>query len=313
MIKLFKNIIILFFVSAIVGEIMVRVTHSVNDIPQRTIDDVGIQKYFPNQTGYWIGGDHTWTVNKFGWPGKLPSSYDNLIMIIGDSYIENFMNPNECHQSVFLKENMKKYNFMEAGRSGVSLIEAMEISKQTDTLNPIHSLIYVNDNDFYESIYEIKRLDDITQLNLEDSKIIYGKMKSPGLKKLLYSCKLLYYFYNRFYPSGDSKNVKKETVKVENPEAVKLSTEQNGKIAKLIKFISASYNVKDKTLVFHPNSDAKIIEMCKEAGFNTVILDSNNDKEWTFEHDSHWTCYGHKKVAEQVSKNLFSNIVIKNQ
>src|SRR5690606_35579075 len=124
----------------------------------------GVQKYLPNQEGYWKGGNHQWIINDYGWPGELPTKYDNLINIIGDSFIENFMNPNECHQSVFLKKLMPDYNFFEAARSGVSLIEAMEISKQIDSLNPKMTLIYVNENDFYESILNIKKLNDITQI-----------------------------------------------------------------------------------------------------------------------------------------------------
>jgi hypothetical protein len=290
----------------IIGEAVVRLTHAVTDIPRRTIDDSGIQKYFPNQNGYWKGGDHHWVVNKFGWPGELPNSYDNLINIIGDSYIENFMNPNECHQSVFLKENMPAFNFMEAGRSGVSLIEAMEISKQLDTLNPVHTLIYVNNNDFLESIVEVKSLSDITQVNLTDNEIVYGKMKSPGAKKVLYTWKLLYYFYNRFPLEVSSKKEIKDKPEENSIKDSKPQTQHSNKVLKLINYIKANYNTSSKTLVFHPNSNKEIIEMCKNGGFNVIVLDSSHDKDWTFGYDTHWTCYGHEKVAEQISKSLMS-------
>ena len=108
-------------------------THSVTDLPQRTIDEYGIQKYYANQSGYWKGGEHKWMFNELGWPGELPEDYDNLITVIGDSFIENFMNPNECHQSKLLKKGLNNHNFIEAARSGVSFIEAMEISKQFDS------------------------------------------------------------------------------------------------------------------------------------------------------------------------------------
>ncbi|WP_296386371.1 hypothetical protein [Winogradskyella sp.] len=308
MIKFLKNIVVFLLITVIIGEIVVRVTHAVTDIPQRTIDDSGIQKYFPNQDGYWKGGDHQWVVNELGWPGELPDSNDNLINIIGDSYIENFMNPNECHQSTFLKENMKDYNFMEAARSGVSLIEAMEISKQTDTLNPKHTLIYVNNNDFLESIVEVKSLSDITQVNLTNNEIVFGKMKAPGAKKVLYTWKLLYYFYNRFPIGGNKKKKKKDALETTSKKDAERKTEHDDNILKLINYIKANYTISNKTLVFHPNSDHMIIDMCLNSGFNVIVLDSSNDsKDWTFGYDTHWTCYGHEKVAEQVSKNLLSN------
>lgn len=299
--KFLKNIILFFLVAIIIGEVVVRLTHAMSDIPQRTIDKYGIQKYYPNQDGYWKGGDHKWKINKLGWPGELPESFDNLVMVIGDSFIENFMNPNDCHQSIFLKENMANYNFMETARSGVSLIEAMEISKQNDSLNPLHTLVYVNDNDFYESIVEVKPMKDITQISIQNNEITYGEMKAPGLKKILYNWKLLYYFYNRFPLSQPSKNEDKQTEKV-HLDINELKSKNE--VFKLIDFISKNYTIKDKTFVFHPKSNKTIINKCKQAGFKIIELDSSNDTDWTFDYDSHWTCYGHEKAAKQVSNSL---------
>tara|TARA_R110002096_G_scaffold251769_1_gene444702 strand:+ start:7814 stop:8767 length:954 start_codon:yes stop_codon:yes gene_type:complete len=303
-----KNIVLFFFLTIIVGEIVIRMTHSVSDVPQRTIDQYGIQKYFPDQEGYWKGGKHKWVINKLGWAGELPDNFDNLISIIGDSYIENFMNPNECHQSIFLKENLRAFNFMEAGRSGVSLIEAMEISKQIDSLKPLQTLIYVNNNDFFESVFEIKPLDDITQLRLKDHNINYGQLKAAGLKKILYNWKLLYYFYNRFPILNSSVNNKElNKNKSTNKNGIKYKKE----IFKLIDYISVKYSIKNKTLVFHPNSHKLIINKCRDVGFNVISLDSRNDKGWTFDHDSHWTCYGHKKVAQQVYESILMTNLLK--
>ncbi|SDH58004.1 hypothetical protein [Winogradskyella thalassocola] len=299
--KFFNNIILFGLVALCIGEIVVRLTHVNSDIPYRTIDDMGIQKYYPNQEGYWKGGDHKWMVNSLGWPGELPDNYDNLITIIGDSFIENFMNPNDCHQSAYLKREIPNYNFLEASRSGVTLIESMEISKQTDTLNPIATLIHTGNGDIYESIKEIKSLNDITQLNTKDEVIIHGKMKSPGLKKVLYSWKLLYYLYNRFPLNfknesiADSKKDKTEKSKFEINET---------RIRVLLNYIKNNYKIENKIFVFKPNSDDNIINLFKSMGFKTIILDSSKDKSWSFEHDPHWTCYGHERAAAQVSNKL---------
>lgn len=303
--KLFKNIILFLIITLVVGEVVVRLTHAMADIPQRTIDAHGIQKYIPNQEGYWKGGDHKWLINKLGWPGELPQSNDNLIMVIGDSFIENFMNPNECHQYAFLKQNLSEYNFMEAGRSGVSLIEAMEISKHMDSLRPIHSLIYVNDGDLYESVTQIRPMGDITQLDIETNTINYGEMKAPGLKKVLYSWKLMYYLYNRFLSNKLNGG---ENVEATPEEPIKKDFEYTEEITKLITYIKDNYTISDKTLVFHPNSHESIIDICKTAGFNIITLDSDNDASWTFDHDAHWTCYGHRRAAEQISRALLESV-----
>lgn len=305
-----KRIFVFALFTILVGEVVLRFSHTLSDIPQRTIDKDGIQKYFPNQEGYWKGGGHKWKINSLGWPGELPTNYNNLITIIGDSFIENFMNPNECHQSILLKQRMAAFNFLEASRSGVSLIEAMEIAKQLDSLNPRCQLIYVSDSDFYESISNIKVLGDITQVDIKSKKLLQGKMKSPGFKKILYNWKLLYYFYNRF-PVSDfiffkGKQEKKEVAK--SPKKPSFESE----VLKLIEYMKENYEINDKILVFHPKSSIKIIEVCKEAGFSTIILDSSNDKSWTFDHDRHWTCYGHNAVADQIYKNLSESHLLTN-
>tara|TARA_R110002096_G_scaffold103462_1_gene227806 strand:+ start:12 stop:659 length:648 start_codon:yes stop_codon:yes gene_type:complete len=214
------------------------------------------------------------------------------------------MNPNECHQSVLLKKRLENYNFIEAARSGVSFIEAMEISKQFDSLIPKYHLIYVSSHDFYESVTNILPAADITQLNIEKSKIIYGQMKSPGLKNILYNWKLLYYFYNKF-PLNFSKSDEKQ----EKTEKEKTKDEFNyqNEIQNLIAYTKLNYNIKNKILVFHPNSEIEIIKICENAGFQVVVLNSDNDKSWTFEHDRHWTCYGHNQVALQVSNFIKNN------
>ncbi len=309
MIKFLKNIIVFIFISLIIGEFVVRITYAVSEIPQRVIDNSDIQKYYPNQTGYWKGGDHQWIINSLGWPGELPNSYDNLITIIGDSYIENFMNPNECHQSVYLKKEMPTYNFLEAGRSGVTLIESMEISKQIDTLNPKVTLIYTGSADVYESIKEIKTISDVTQLNIEKEVIVYGKMKSPGLKKVLYSWKLLYYFYNRF-PINFQRKTAEATIK-NVVESNKFEVNES-KVRALINYIRNNYNTDKKVFIFKPGSDPNIIQIFKSKGLSTMLLDSSIDKSWSFDYDSHWTCYGHKRVALQVAYGLSKTGIISN-
>jgi hypothetical protein len=291
------NILVFCITGMLIGEVIARTMHLTSDIPRRTIDQHNIQKYLPGQQGYWKGGDHSWSINTMGWPGELPENFDNLQVIIGDSFIENFMNPRNCHQSVFLKQELPQFNFLEAARSGVSLIEAMEISKELDSLNPEGFLFYVKDEDFIESIREIKVLNDITQLSLKDQTIVPGKMKAPGLKRILYNWKFLYYLYNRF-PIG--RNSKPE--KAAEKEGVPANNQKE--ITALIKFITNKYSIENKTLVFMPNTNKSIIEACKVAGFKTIALNSEGDRSWTFDYDSHWTCYGHGQAAGQVARFL---------
>lgn len=293
--KFIFNIVLIFILGVIVGELVVRITYQTSDIPQREIDEFGIQKYIPKKEGYWKGGDHKWYINDLGWPGCLPDSYSNLVTIIGDSFIENFMNPQECHQCSYLKNKLPKYNYLEIGRSGMSLIEEMEVLKQLDSLKPLYSLVYVNNSDFVESIKEIKEHKDITQVDLKKGAVIIGELKSPIIKQVLYNWKLLYYFYNRM---GSSAPKSKKIKKVSNDFLYDVEVE------KLMEYIKKNYNVNNIIFVFHPNTENKIIEIVKKQGLKVVQLNSKGDSDWSFEYDSHWTCYGHKRVSEQVSEYL---------
>jgi hypothetical protein len=209
------------------------------------------------------------------------------------------MNPNDCHQAVLLKKQLPNYNFLEASRSGVSFIEALEISKQLDSLKPIYNLIYVSSADFYESVSSILPSEDITQLNIEKGEVVYGKMKSPGLKKILYNWKLLYYFYNRFPLNSVNSQAKSQKEEKTGDEFI-----YKNELKSLMAYIKQHYNINNKILVFHPDTENIIIEICKNSGFKVIVLNSDNDESWTFDNDIHWTCYGHSRVAIQIQKFL---------
>lgn len=294
--KFLLNILLFCITGMVLGELVSRGMHLTSDIPRRTIDENHIQKYLPDQKGFWKGGEHSWSINKMGWPGGLPQNFDHLQLIIGDSFIENFMNPQDCHQSVFLKQMVPGLNFMEAGRSGISLIEAMEIARQLDTLNPEKVFFYVKEEDFLESIRDIKVLNDITQLSIKEQKVVPGEMKSPGLKRILYNWKFLYYLYNRF-PIMRSANA-------ENSKAEVIKRDFTDEISGLLGYITKNYNLENKVLVFMPGTPSAIIEAATDAGIKTITLSAEGDKSWSFDYDSHWTCYGHKQAAKQVADFL---------
>ena len=294
-----KDIFVFLLLGIILGEVIARSFSLTSDIPNRFIDDNGIQKYIPNQIGSWKGGSHQWHINDKGWPGDLPKSFDNLITIIGDSYIENFMNPDECRQSSYLRNLLPEYNFLEASRSGVSFIEAMEISKHLDTLNPRIQLIHVYDSDFLESIVQIKKHGDITQIDLNEKKILHGKMQASGLKNILYNWKFIYYLYRRFpFNIGNEPETPKtkgfseiNTKRVDNLFAYK----------ELLEYVIDNYHIENTVLVFRPESDIDLVNLTRKIGFRTLHLKKSEHENWSFDHDSHWNCSGHEKVALQVA------------
>lgn len=295
--RFIKYLVLFFIIGVVIGEVVVRTLHLTNDVPQRTIGKDNIQKYVPVQHGYWNKGAHQWQINKLGWAGRLPEKYVNLVTVIGDSYIENFMNPDDCHQGVLLKELLPEHNFLEAGRSGVSFIEAMEIAKSIDSLNPEFHLLYMNNSDFTESIKSVKPMIDIAQLDLKNGKIVPGEMKFALAKRLLYSCKFAYYLFNRFSQPTQTPNA---PAPKNNFDFGKIEAE----LGQLFEFARTNYDIENKILVFHPDTDKLVVDYARNTGFKVIELNSSNEKSWTFAYDPHWNCYGNERVAWQVSKSL---------
>lgn len=296
-----KNIVIFSIIGLLFGECVARIFHLTTDIPSRYIDEDQIQKYKPNQGGSWVGGSHTWQINDTGWPGEAPTSYDNLITIIGDSYIENFMNPDSCHQASYLRKMLPEYNYLEAARSGVSFIESVEIAKQLDSLTPVKQLIYVHDGDFLESIVQITKMGDITQFDLEKEEVVPGTLKSPFLKKILYNWKFMYYLYTN-YAFGDNSN---NEVHIETKNINKgLQPEKLKKMDAMLSYVKNNYDLKNVVFILRPNMDPGIVSLLKKHQMEFHELKMPEDSNWSFEYDAHWTCLGHLEAAKQVINYL---------
>lgn len=297
---LVKIVAFLVFLCSI-SEIVIRTFRLVPDTPERFIDEYGIQRYKPGQSGFYTKAKTTWNVNEFGWLGTNENIKDSTISIIGDSYIENIMNPLECNQGNILKQYFPNYGFFEAGRSGITFIEAMEISKILEIeIKPIHQLLYLSERDFYESISEINRYSDRLQFSVKNNKLLHTHLKSPGLKKILYNVKLLYYLYLRFPVFVEKQN------KGEVSKSVLVSKEfDRSTLNELLRYCSENYDLKKNIYVFHPNTDNRIIELINDYGIKTILLNSDLDKSWALSnHDGHWSCYGHNQVSKQVAPKL---------
>jgi hypothetical protein len=214
------------------------------------------------------------------------------------------MNPDSCRQAVYLKKMLPFFNYYEASRSGVSFIEAMEIASQLNSLNPLNQLIYVHDTDFLESVIQIKKMPDITQYDILDEKILPGTLKSPGLKKILYSWKFMYYLFSNYsFATGNNNDTE-----IKNGVTTRLSItkKQMDQISELLLFVRKNYKTKNITLVLRPHANEQLLDLLKDYNFNVILLVDNMEKDWTFEYDSHWTCIGHEEAAKQVKNSLKS-------
>lgn len=294
--KFIINILIFFFLATLCSEIYIRLNHLSIDIPRRTIDEYGVQKYLPLQNGYWSNGTHRWQINKEGWAGELPPSFDNLITLIGDSHIENFMNPDSCHLGAILNKSNLKYNFFEAGRSGVTFIEAFEIAKSLKKkFNPNMQFLFMKNSDFRESIVQLNKMSDVTQIDIDKNIVIKGELKSPFLKTILYNFKTLYYFRNSFNKGKEKNPVKNKKSNFEN---------NNEKILfdRLMAYINKNYDTKNVVIFLHPDTDEYYKFLFRKYNIKFYQFRKKGDNDWGYNQNdlAHWNCNGFHQASKQI-------------
>ena len=300
------SLIVFFILLGSIGEIVIRVFRLSSDIPERVIDEFGIQRFKLGQSGYYKKAKQKWNVNKFGWMGTSDTSKDTLITIIGDSFIENIMNPIECNQGSILNNLFPNISFFEAGRSGVTFIEAMEITKVLNIeVEPKYQLIYLNPTDLPESILEVQLYSDRLQISIEKNEIQTSQIKSPGLKKILYNIKLLYYLYSKYPILVDKQN--KGEIDYDFSEREKANYTL---FHKFFSYLKINYRLDNLLFVLHPDMDKEIVSLMKEYNLKIILLDSKGDKKWEIGNgDSHWSCYGHSRVSKQVRAFIKKKII----
>ncbi|MDY0289152.1 MAG: hypothetical protein RBR15_10045 [Sphaerochaeta sp.] len=283
----------------IFSEILIRLLNVVSDIPERYVDEYGVQRYIPEQNGRY--DRIKWKTNEYGWIG-LSETEGEVISIIGDSYIENLMNPITCNQGYLLKEHLPNYSFFEAGRSGITLIEALKISSILENeIHPKLQLLYLSTGDFSESISNIHRYSDRYQVDLETNEEKGGAIRGQRLKKILYNIKTLYYLYQK-YPVFVAKQNK-----AEDNDKSKTSISYDKYIPILFDYIADNYDLNTIIFVFHPGINQDIIRLAEGHGIEYIELQTNEEETqlWRMSDvDGHWSCYGHAQVSAQVAKML---------
>ena len=297
----FLRAFLFFTLFAGASELIIRFYKLSSDLPERIIDDKGIQKYKPNQSGYYKKAEKKWQVNKFGWIGTSDLSQDTVVTIIGDSFIENIMNPIECNQGSLLKSELPNNSFFEAGRSGVTFIESMEISRGLNIdLDPTYQLLYLNPTDIPESIEEIEIYTDRMQFSIDSNKLSSPEIKAPFLKKILYNIKFVYYLYLRYPVLVDKQNL----CEIDNATSYNKDS-YNLFYGELLMYCSNNYRTDNLILILHPDIKNEMLPILEKYNFTYLKLNSSKDENWEIGNgDSHWSCYGHKQVSKQVSRFL---------
>lgn len=296
--KYLLRIFIFLALGILLGEAVVRVSNLAVDVPKTYVDEDQLIKFHPNQSGTSVQRCK-WIINEYGNFGPAPASLESLVTLIGNSYIVNTMNPPECHQAHYLTRENQDYNFFPMSRDGASFIEFMEMAKSMEHLNPVKQMLYVHDEDFPYSIIELLDQANAVQYSLEKQEIRYVQASESKLKKLLYKFKFAYFIYRNYFVLAelDLFNNNDEIT----PVAPELDYES---LEVLFTYVKENYKIDNILLVFFPGSDQTLMDMTRNVGFETILLETDDYNSWLTSINGHWSCYGHEEVAKQVADYL---------
>lgn len=304
--KFIQSLLIFSICFLIIAEFTFRMLHLTTDAPRTYKNSNGNINYYPNQQGYWNGGKHKWFINEMGYPGKnLPTSFDNLVLLIGDSYIQNFMNPEYCRQKSYLDSLHMNFNFMEVSMAGLNFLGYLEYSKPLDSLNPVHKMVYVGPKDFQTIILK-DRPSGAYQFDLNSNEIIYPNYKGSKLKNFIYNFKYFYYLYRKNIDWFKT-DKKKEIIK--NEQRV-IEFDEN-EMDDIIRFVRRKYDLDNTTFIFHPETNSDLIEYLNKKELKVYHLTKDDKDNWDKREDGHWSCFGHHQVALQVASILEKSNPIK--
>ena len=75
-------------------------------------------------------------------------------------------------------------------------------------------------------------------------------------------------------------------------------------ISRLLDFIKKNYKTNNVIFILQPNVEDKIYDISLKSGFKTFRLEYPADRNYKTKNHGHWNCYGHEKMANQVSHFL---------
>lgn len=297
----------------IILELLVRVFHLHSDSPKRMIDDYGVEKNIPFQTGLNVTGNRLqnakyYHINEKGFNSNSSKdgskeTYD--IAVIGDSYIEGFHE--DLHNSIgrMIERNLDTVTVLEYGCSGYDLADQLHLvkayEKQFQHVDKI--IMYLKyENDLERSVYvpNHQRLEELNSL--------YFKIKN-GSKLLVYTANLgLLSNFGEFVKGKLKHTVATNDLGAETTEenATSLDEKRIANFKSLIKHYG--FDTERFVLLLDTRkTNVQFINFCKEQ--KIVYIDfansfENAKSETNYIYDMHWNTFGRRLIAKTISDYL---------
>jgi hypothetical protein len=299
MLKLIKKITAYAIFTFIFLEILVRVFHLYNDLPQWYLDENKTYRWIPGQEGYTVYGNRRqkfsqYRINKDGFNSYRefnPTADKFEVALLGDSFIEGF------HQDYYSSIGKKIENRLDG-------IEVYEYGHSSfDFADQLH-LVEVSKGQFdYIDliVFEVKYENDLKR---DEYSVRYRAVTLPFLRH----SKLIVYMLNQgmFDPVkefvNDIRSLRKPKSKpLEGIDEDSLFLENFKKLVRNYKFDKS----KMALMLDSRKTDSNFLKYLEQNGFRYIDyglpFEKNKQRPTTLIYDRHWNNFGRKLVAKEIS------------
>ncbi|PWH82409.1 hypothetical protein DIS18_09145 [Algibacter marinivivus] len=310
--RLFLKSILYVFLIIISLEVIVRAFHLYKEVPIRYIDEFGVEKSLPSQTGFAVTGNRKqnyseYRINDFGFNSFrefLPTKENIEIALIGDSFVEGFHQDyyDSTGKKVEDKLHQKNIQVYEYGYGGYDLANQLHIIEAyIDHFKLIdHIIMYIK---FEEDLDRSEYIPNKERINM---------LKSP-LFKLRDKFKLLSYT-SEIGIVDPVKNMALKMVQIgkssKKTDSLKTLIDIDKERLKNFKTLINTYKFDKKKITFLTNiktTSAIFINYCKENNFEIIdygTVFEESKKTPTLIYDQHWNNHGRDLVASEISSFL---------
>ncbi len=302
----FKSIIYLVGIFVVI-ELLIHILHLTKDYPVRIIDEYGVEKWKPNQTGYSVTGNRRQNFSKFrinnsgynSYREFLPTKTKFEIALVGDSFIEGFHQDFDNSIGKKIEKKLENVSVYEYGYAGYDL---------ADQLHLIHK--YKEEFDLIDYVFiDLKFETDLVRKKYE---VVKSRMKleSP-LYKNIRKIKLLVFMQNigvidigkKFVSNLMSFKINKSIKREEKPTKAKVNKSRINNFDQLI----STYSFNKKRFIFILEKDKTpqvFINHLDKNNYRYLDLSKGFDKSdlpKTLIYDKHWNNHGRDLVSNQIS------------
>ncbi|MBP0902488.1 hypothetical protein ACFSKN_02570 [Mariniflexile gromovii] len=296
-------------------EVIVRVFHLYNELPEEYADENGIYKWYPQQVGYSVYGNRRqvyteYKINSSGYNSYRefkPSKDKFELALLGDSYIEGFHQNFNKSVGNKIEKKIKDIEVYEYGHSSNDFADQMHIianNKKTFDLID-HIIIRIK----YEKDLRRKNYSFVVRqpffMAFRKSKLVVYLLNIGAMESVKELHRNILSLKNG---SNDKKETQKDTQI--NEDALFLDN---------FKWLTTKYDInKDKItfLIDSRKTSKEFLNYLIQENFNYIdhaaSFEKAGKKPTTLIFDQHWNDYGRSLIANDIVNYILKNKIYKN-